>query len=126
MAHGSEVKHDYHLVNPSPWPFTASLSIFLIAIGLITWLRGIVPSAPEGVTPDLITRIFAKGDWIILAVGAAGLIAAPWLLQRLGGAHGSAGGVVLATRAAGALLAVASGWALSRDVLPQVIAYCFG
>jgi sulfite exporter TauE/SafE len=63
---------------------------------------------------------------VFATTSAAGLIAAPWLLQRLGGAHGSAGGVVLATRAAGALLAVASGWALSRDVLPQVIAYCFG
>ncbi len=24
MAHG-DVKHDYHLVNPSPWPFVASV-----------------------------------------------------------------------------------------------------
>jgi cytochrome c oxidase subunit 3 len=75
MAHGGEVKHDYHLVNPSPWPFTASVSIFLIALGLITWVRGIVPEPLEGVTPDLITRIFMKGDWVILALGALGLIA---------------------------------------------------
>jgi sulfite exporter TauE/SafE len=57
---------------------------------------------------------------------SAGLVAAPWLWRRLGGSHGSAGVVVLATRAAGALLAAASAWALGRDVLPQVIAYCFG
>ena len=27
------VKHDYHLVNPSPWPVAASISLFLLAVG---------------------------------------------------------------------------------------------
>jgi uncharacterized protein len=62
---------------------------------------------------------------VFAASSAAGLAAAPWLWRRLGGADGSTGVVVFATRAAGALLAAASAWALSRDVLPQVIAYCF-
>jgi uncharacterized protein len=72
----------------------------------------------------------AVGGAVVMAVFAiatsAGLAAAPWLWQRLGTAGGSAAGVVLATRAAGALLAAASAWALGRDVVPQVIAYCFG
>ena len=32
MADG-EVKHDYHLVNPSPWPLLGSLAVFIMAIG---------------------------------------------------------------------------------------------
>jgi uncharacterized protein len=72
----------------------------------------------------------AAGGATVMAVFAvttsAGLTAAPWLWQRLGGVAKSSAAVVWATRAAGGLLAAASAWALSRDVLPQVIAYCFG
>ncbi|GLS22503.1 cytochrome c oxidase subunit III [Labrys miyagiensis] len=32
--------HDYHLVNPSPWPFVGAMSAFVLAIGLITWMHG--------------------------------------------------------------------------------------
>ncbi|TNE41233.1 MAG: cytochrome c oxidase subunit 3 [Alphaproteobacteria bacterium] len=38
MAH-DEVKHDYHLVDPSPWPLIGSISAFVLAIGAITWMR---------------------------------------------------------------------------------------
>lgn len=30
--------HDYHLVDPSPWPFLASLSAFIVAVGAINWM----------------------------------------------------------------------------------------
>ena len=30
-----DVKHDYHLVNPSPWPAVASLSVLLLTIGAV-------------------------------------------------------------------------------------------
>ena len=33
--------HDYHLVNPSPWPLVGSFSAFIMAIGLITSMHGI-------------------------------------------------------------------------------------
>jgi len=36
-AHAKQ--HDYHLVNPSPWPLSASLGAFVSAIGLIIWMR---------------------------------------------------------------------------------------
>jgi cytochrome c oxidase subunit 3 len=39
MAEG--VKHDYHLVNPSPWPLVGSLSAMVMAIGGVTWLKGL-------------------------------------------------------------------------------------
>jgi cytochrome c oxidase subunit 3 len=37
MAHAKN--HDYHLVNPSPWPFIGAMSSFVLAIGVITWLH---------------------------------------------------------------------------------------
>ncbi len=33
--------HDYHLVNPSPWPLLSSLSAFIMAVGLVFWMKGL-------------------------------------------------------------------------------------
>ncbi|MGZ5994001.1 MAG: cytochrome c oxidase subunit 3 [Caulobacteraceae bacterium] len=38
MAAG--VKHDYHLVNPSPWPLIGSISATVMALGGVTWMKG--------------------------------------------------------------------------------------
>ncbi len=38
MAQG--VKHDYHLVNPSPWPLLASVAATVMFMGLVVWLKG--------------------------------------------------------------------------------------
>ena len=35
------VKHDYHLVNPSPWPLVGSIAALVMAIGGVTFLRGL-------------------------------------------------------------------------------------
>lgn len=35
--------HDYHLVNPSPWPALGGLSAFILAIGGIMWMRDVTP-----------------------------------------------------------------------------------
>ena len=35
--------HDYHLVNPSPWPFVGSVSAFVMAVGAILWFHEIAP-----------------------------------------------------------------------------------
>ena len=40
MAHG-EVKHDYHLVNPSPWPLLGSLGVTVLALGGVTYMKGL-------------------------------------------------------------------------------------
>ncbi|MDD3837675.1 MAG: cytochrome c oxidase subunit 3 [Phenylobacterium sp.] len=45
MAEG--VKHDYHLVNPSPWPLIGSLSATIMAIGAVIWMKGAF-GLPEG------------------------------------------------------------------------------
>ncbi|MFN8828492.1 MAG: cytochrome c oxidase subunit 3 [Labrys sp. (in: a-proteobacteria)] len=33
--------HDYHLVDPSPWPFIGSMSAFALAIGAVTWMHAV-------------------------------------------------------------------------------------
>ncbi|WBQ13427.1 cytochrome c oxidase subunit 3 [Hyphomonadaceae bacterium BL14] len=39
---GGAVKHDYHLVDPSPWPFVGSLGAFVLAIGFVVLTKGLV------------------------------------------------------------------------------------
>ena len=45
VAH-AKPNHDYHLVNPSPWPVVGSISGFIAAVGLILWMHHIVAYAP--------------------------------------------------------------------------------
>ena len=48
MATAAHAKphHDYHLVNPSPWPAVGATSAFVAAVGLILWMHGTVAYAP--------------------------------------------------------------------------------
>ena len=39
MASTHAKQHDYHLVNPSPWPFLASIAALCVAFGAIIWMR---------------------------------------------------------------------------------------
>ena len=45
VAH-AKPHHDYHLVNPSPWPAVGSLSAFIMAIGGIIFMRTRVTENP--------------------------------------------------------------------------------
>ena len=38
--------HDYHLVDPSPWPAIGATSVFVMAVGLITWMHHLFAPAP--------------------------------------------------------------------------------
>ncbi|WP_306015935.1 cytochrome c oxidase subunit 3 [Oceanicaulis sp. MMSF_3324] len=38
---GAAVKHDYHLVDPSPWPFVASLGAFVLTLGAVVFMKGL-------------------------------------------------------------------------------------
>ena len=40
MAHGA-VKHDYHILNPSPWPLVGSIGALFLTIGILIWKRGL-------------------------------------------------------------------------------------
>jgi cytochrome c oxidase subunit III len=41
MAHAA-VKHDYHLVDPSPWPIVTSIALFVLALGAVIFMKGFV------------------------------------------------------------------------------------
>jgi cytochrome c oxidase subunit 3 len=71
QAHGKQ--HDYHLLDPSPWPLVASLSAFVTAVGAIIWMR----SLGEGAM-----GLFGiQGPWVF-AVGMAGIITTAYLWWR--------------------------------------------
>jgi cytochrome c oxidase subunit III len=40
MADAHAKNHDYHLVNPSPWPFVGATAAFVLAIGAVMWMHG--------------------------------------------------------------------------------------
>jgi cytochrome c oxidase subunit 3 len=73
MAQAHAKHHDYHLVNPSPWPATAAISALTTAFGLIIWMR----SMGEGAS-----GLFGiQGPWLF-ALGVAGLIATAFMWWR--------------------------------------------
>ena len=43
MAAHAKPNHDYHLVNPSPWPAVGALSAFIMAIGAVLWFHDMMP-----------------------------------------------------------------------------------
>jgi len=59
MAHDA-VRHDYHLVNPSPWPLVASIAATVMFIGAVIWMKGLF-GLPEG-------------DKIVFFAGLAGVL----------------------------------------------------
>src|SRR5690606_4845291 len=40
MADAHAKQHDYHLVDPSPWPIIAAASALALTIGLVIWFHG--------------------------------------------------------------------------------------
>ncbi|HPE31555.1 MAG TPA: cytochrome c oxidase subunit 3 [Parvularculaceae bacterium] len=71
---GAEVKHDYHLVNPSPWPLVGSMAAMVMAIGAVTWMR-----SGEGEPGLVIGSLTLKGNWLFLAgFGGVLLTMAGW------------------------------------------------
>ena len=42
----ADVHHDYHLVDPSPWPAIGATAAFLAAVGLISWMHHLFAGAP--------------------------------------------------------------------------------
>ncbi|MGQ0456431.1 MAG: cytochrome c oxidase subunit 3 [Hyphomicrobium sp.] len=72
MAGQHAKEHDYHLVDPSPWPLFAAIAAFITAVGAIAWMRTHVDGAGVfGIT----------GPWMF-AAGMALMIAFAWLWWR--------------------------------------------
>ena len=45
--------HDYHLVNPSPWPLVSSIAVTTMMIGAVVWMKGIAPADSAPLTAAL-------------------------------------------------------------------------
>jgi len=72
MAHGA-VKHDYHLVNPSPWPLVGSIAATVMMIGAVVWMKGLA-AIDEKDGLSLVEIFFGKGHpWLFIA-GFAGVL----------------------------------------------------
>jgi cytochrome c oxidase subunit 3 len=87
-----EVKHDYHLVDPSAWPIVGSVSAFLAAVGGIWSMKSqvgdflniaalIVTKPAEGAAPEALAAYQAQVStmstnigFLLLSLGAAGLL----------------------------------------------------
>ncbi len=63
MAGGGDVRHDYHLVNPSPWPLLGSLAVLILAIGAVVFMKGLF-GLPEG-TWWLMALGFLMVAWVM-------------------------------------------------------------
>ncbi|MEL6781908.1 MAG: cytochrome c oxidase subunit 3 [Pseudomonadota bacterium] len=62
MAHG-DVRHDYHLVNPSPWPLLGSIAVAVLAIGGVNYMKGLW--GMEQGTTWLLFLGFAMVIWVM-------------------------------------------------------------
>ena len=64
MADTHAKHHDYHLVNPSPWPAVGATSGFIMAVGLIIWMKSM------GGGPGL----FGLRGPIVFSIGTLGVL----------------------------------------------------
>ncbi|MBI1366277.1 MAG: cytochrome c oxidase subunit 3 [Alphaproteobacteria bacterium] len=59
---GAAVKHDYHLVKPSPWPLIGSIGAAVMLIGAVAWMR-----SQPGESGLQLGSVDLKGPWIFFA-----------------------------------------------------------
>ncbi|MBI2260198.1 MAG: cytochrome c oxidase subunit 3 [Caulobacterales bacterium] len=62
--------HDYHLVNPSPWPLVSSIAAVILFVGAVVWMKGLVP-ADSG---PLASALLSEGKQPLFFAGLAGVL----------------------------------------------------
>jgi len=63
MADAHAKHHDYHLVDPSPWPAVGSVSAFVMAVGGITWMHKMFPGAVYVLLAGTLGVLFTMFCW---------------------------------------------------------------
>jgi cytochrome c oxidase subunit 3 len=63
MADGHQVQHDYHLVDPSPWPAVGSVAAFVAAVGAISWMHHSFAAAPLVFGAGVIGILYTMAAW---------------------------------------------------------------
>jgi cytochrome c oxidase subunit 3 len=72
MADVHAKHHDYHLVDPSPWPFIGAMAAFVLAVGAVLWMKGGQPYvAIAGFAGVIFTMVAWWRD--VIAEGVQGL-----------------------------------------------------
>jgi cytochrome c oxidase subunit III len=64
-----EAKHDYHLTDPSPWPFVGALGLFVMLLGAVMWLN---EDSPFLGIPLFVRPFICGGGAMLLAFALAG------------------------------------------------------
>lgn len=63
MADAHAKQHDYHLVDPSPWPIVGAVSAFLMAVGAIFWMHHSFAAAPFIFFAGVIGVLYTMIGW---------------------------------------------------------------
>src|SRR3954451_14194495 len=63
MADAHAKHHDYHLVDPSPWPVIGSVSAFILAVGLISWMHKMFAAAPLVFAAGMLGVLYTMIGW---------------------------------------------------------------
>jgi cytochrome c oxidase subunit III len=63
MATAQVKHHDYHLVDPSPWPIVGSISAFIMAVGAILWMHHMTAAAPIIFGIGAIGVLYTMASW---------------------------------------------------------------
>jgi cytochrome c oxidase subunit III len=64
MATAQVRHHDYHLVDPSPWPIVGAVSAFIMAVGAITWMHHLFGTmAPIIFFTGVIGVLYTMASW---------------------------------------------------------------
>src|SRR6266508_4920390 len=63
MATAHAKHHDYHLVDPSPWPVVGSISAFIMAVGAISWMHHMFAAAPVIFGAGTIGVLYTMASW---------------------------------------------------------------
>ncbi|MBN4669251.1 cytochrome c oxidase subunit 3, partial [Pandoraea nosoerga] len=63
MAEAQVKHHDYHLVDPSPWPVVGSVSAFIMALGAIGWMHHMFSAAPIVFGVGTIGVLYTMASW---------------------------------------------------------------
>ena len=59
----AQVKHDYHLVDPSPWPIVGAIAAFIMAVGAIMWMHHLSAAAPIIFGIGVIGVLYTMASW---------------------------------------------------------------
>jgi cytochrome c oxidase subunit 3 len=67
MADAHAKNHDYHIVDPSPWPFVGSLSAFIMAVGAVMTMKALsiggLKAGPVLLALGLIGVLYTMASW---------------------------------------------------------------